>query len=437
MKRIRIQNEYKNYNKLVGNIMTAMILAFLMLFLSCQSESGSDKKESGSTQLHDFLKSQKIGSDFEKPPLISHLQIVDLDQDGLLDIVVCDIVKSEISWIRQSPAGVYSEERLAEQMAAPSHVQVIDFDFDGDLDLIVSLLGILYPNNDKIGSIVILENSGDNKFEKHLIVEKIARVADVRAADLDGDGDMDLASVQFGYLDGDTKWFENKGNWQFKSHVLQNLSGGINVEIIDIDSDGDLDLITLVSQEWEEVHLFLNDGKGMFTNRRLYGSSNDDYGSSGISLCDFDKDGDVDILYTNGDSFDYMPPRPRPWQGVNWLENTGKLTFEFHRIADFGGAYNARPLDVDKDGDLDLFVVSSFNSWDKSESQSFIWLENDGKMSFTKHNITNNPSHLLALELGDFNKDGNIDFVTGGLHVYPPYERMARITLWQNNWVSE
>ena len=65
---------------------------------------------------------------------------------------------------------------------------------------------------------------------------------------------------------------------------------------------------------------------------------------------------------------------------------------------------------------------------------SFIWMENDGHMNFIRHDIANNPTHILPLELGDFNNDGQVDMVTGGMHVYPPYDRMARIMLWTNNW---
>ena len=381
-----------------------------------------------------FLIPHHIGNESKEPPQISHLQTVDLDKDQLLDIVVCDVLDNKITWIRQNPLNNFQEMSLANNIMAPSHIQAIDFDLDGDLDLVVSLLGMLFPNNDKIGSIVILENDGSMNFLRHTVIEKIARVSDVRAGDLDRDGDMDLVAVQFGYDDGETRWLENLGNWQFQSHILQTLSGPINCELIDIDNDSDLDIITIVSQEWEEIYLFINDGKANFRSKLLHGVSNDDFGSSGIYLSDIDQDNDIDILYTNGDAFDYIPPRPRPWHGVNWLENKGNYEFEFHRLANFGGAYNARPLDVDNDDDLDIFVVSSFNLWDNTDSQSFIWLENDGEMNFIRHDITNDPTHLLPLETGDFNQDGKIDFITGGMHVYPPYDRIGRIVLWENIW---
>ena len=381
----------------------------------------------------DFLDPLPIGEEFIEPPLIAHIQAVDLDNDKLLDVILCDDRGNSVSWIRQYPAGTYTENILASEIMAPAHVEVIDFDHDGDKDLIVGVLGMLFPNNDKIGSVVILENDGRCSFKKHLVVEKIARVSDVRAGDLDNDGDLDLAVAQFGYDDGETRWIENLGNWKFQSHILQFLSGPVNVEIVDIDKDNDLDIISLVSQEWEEIYCFINDGNGQFQPNLLFGSSNQDYGSSGISLYDLDLDDDMDILYTNGDAFDYIPPQGRPWHGVQWLENKGDLDFEFHRICNLTGATNVRATDIDNDRDMDLLVVSAFNIWDLSESNSFIWLENDGNMQFIKHEICKNPTHLLTCEPGDFNNDGLMDVITGGMHTYPPYDRMGRITLWSNN----
>jgi hypothetical protein len=118
---------------------------------------------------------------------------------------------------------------------------------------------------------------------------------------------------------------------------------------------------------------------------------------------------------------------------VQWLENTGDLKFEFHRIHSFVGAYNARTIDLDGDGDLDIYAISAFNLWSQPESMSMIWLENDGNQQFTSHDLANNPTHLITLEIADFNNDGLMDIVTGGMHAYPPYDRMSRVVIWFNN----
>jgi hypothetical protein len=177
----------------------------------------------------------------------------------------------------------------------------------------------------------------------------------------------------------------------------------------------------------------VNDGKGNFTPKLLWGSSNQDYGSSSICISDLNKDGNQDILYTNGDAFDYIPPQGRPWHGVQWLENKGNLNFVFHRVCSFTGATNVKAVDIDNDGDNDLFAVSAFNLWDKPESQSFIWLENIGNMNYKRHDIARSPTHLLSCDIADFNNDGLMDIVTGGMHTYPPFDRMGRVTLWMNN----
>ncbi len=381
----------------------------------------------------DFLEPVHIGFEFTEPPMISHIQPVDLDNDGLLDLIVCDVRNNFVSWIRQYPEGTFTEIILAEDIIAPAHVQVIDFNNNGNLDLIVAVLGMLFPNNDRIGSVVILENDGNFNFTKHVVVDKIARVSDVRAGDLNNNGLMDLAVAQFGYDDGETRWIENLGNWEFKSHMLQFLSGPINVELVDINDSGSLDIISLVSQEWEEIYCFVNDGEGNFQPHLIWGSSNEDFGSSGIALYDVNQNGKMDILYSNGDAFDYIPPQGRPWHGVQWLENKGDLNFEYHRLTNFTGATNVRAADFNNNGHIDLIAVSAFNIWDDPESMSFIWLENDGNMNFTRREIARKPTHLLVCEPADFNNNGLMDVVTGAMHLYPPYDNMSRITLWINN----
>jgi FG-GAP-like repeat len=363
-------------------------------------------------------------------PLIAHVAPVDLDRDGLLDVIACDLLKNRVVWIRQAPAGTFTESDLGEVIAAPAHAEPVDLDKDGDLDILVASLGVLFPSNAKIGSVVVLENDGKGRFTNRVLLQGVARVSDVRAGDLDGDGDLDLAVAQFGYNEGQTRWMRNDGRWRFSSTVLQNLSGPINVEIADLDGDGDLDITSLVSQEWEEIYAYVNGGRGQFSSRLIWGSTNDDFGSSWLAATDLDRDGDVDFLYSNGDAFDYSAGGGRPWHGLQWLENRGGLTFDLHRIADIPGAMSPRSADLDGDGDLDVAVVSAYNDWDNPSAQSLVWLENDGHQAFRLHGLANAPTHLITLGVGDLDGDGRIDLVTGGLHASRPYDRMSRISWW-------
>src|SRR6476620_689935 len=42
-------------------------------------------------------------------PQIAQIKPVDLDGDGLMDVVVCDMLRNRVEWIRQSPRGTFTE----------------------------------------------------------------------------------------------------------------------------------------------------------------------------------------------------------------------------------------------------------------------------------------------------------------------------------------
>lgn len=399
-----------------------------------KEEPGGGSGRAARGEKIDFLKPVSVGFPSTEPPRIGSLEIVDLDKDGLHDVIVADMLASRVGWVRQSPDGSYSEQWLGPVLPAPAHVSASDIDNDGDVDVLVACMGLLFPSNDKIGSVIILENDGKQNFTPRKIIERIARVTDVRAADFNGDGRLDLIVGQFGYDDGETRWLENLGNWQFRSHIIQSLSGVIHTIPVDIDSDGDSDVVSLVSQEWEEIYVFENDGRGNFKSHLIWGSTNEDYGSSGIRLADMDKDGRLDVLLTNGDAFDYLPPRPRPWHSVQWLRNNGGFKFEHRAIGQFPGASGAVAADLDGDGDVDVAAVTCYNLWERPESQSIVWFENDGKMNFTLRDISGKPTHLISLESGDMNRDGRPDLVSVRMNVYQPFTKDGRVVLWLNNW---
>jgi len=382
-----------------------------------------------------FLTPRHVGTAVtsDDRPLVANVTIVDLDRDGRPDLLAADAAANRIVWLQQGEGGDYVEREIA-TVAGPAHVSAVDLDRDGDLDVLVASLGVLFPNNAPIGAVVVLENTGRQQFITRVIVDKIARVSDVEAGDLDGDGDLDLAVAQFGYDQGETRWLENQGGWRFDSHIVHNLSGGINAVVADADGDGDLDIVSLISQEWEEIYVLANDGRGQFTPVRVFGAANEDFGSSWISVVDLDRDGDVDVLYSNGDAFDYAPPKGRNWNGIQWLENTGALRFTYHRIADYPGASSPQAADLDGDADLDIVVVSAYNDWAKPSAQSLVWLQNDGAMRFTMRDLASTPTHLLTLAVGDLNNDGRPDVATGGAHVSWPYDRLSRLMIWTNQW---
>ena len=70
-----------------------------------------------------------------------------------------------------------------------------------------------------------------------------------------------------------------------------------------LSGDSRPDIVALISQQWEEVHYFENQGAGRFTATRLWGSTNEDYGSSGLTVSDLNRDGRPDVIFTNGDGF--------------------------------------------------------------------------------------------------------------------------------------
>jgi hypothetical protein len=409
-------------------------LGGLLLLAGCSPEPSAPVAKLGQAAMVDDsgrLAATEAGAGFEGKPWISHVTIVDLDRDGRADILACDDKLQAIVWLRQTAPGKFTESSLTAGLPSPVHVEAYDIDGDGDLDLLVSCMGEVFPNNDKIGSVIILENDGQQHFTKHVIAEHIARVTDIRAGDFDGDGKPDLAVAQFGYDQGEVRWMRNLGNWQFESHVLLNLSGAINVCVADLNGDHTLDIVALVSQQWEEVHLFENDGTGQFTDRILFGSTNEDYGSSGLSLCDLNRDGRPDILYSNGDGFAYADPGKRPWHGLQWLENVGGGSFRFHRIGDMPGAYSPVGVDFDGNGSMDVVLVSGFNDWKNPAAVSLMYFANDGKMNFTPHLLAHSPIQQITCAVGDLDGSGKPAIVTGGFYSYPPFDHLGRITLWR------
>ena len=78
----------------------------------------------------------------------------------------------------------------------PSHFDIVDLNKDGLMDLVVSDLGMLMTVTTKEGKIYWFENQGKGKFKKHVLAKNLGRCADVRAGDFDKDGDIDAKDLK-------------------------------------------------------------------------------------------------------------------------------------------------------------------------------------------------------------------------------------------------
>ena len=364
---------------------------------------------------------------------ITNVQVVDLDGDGVNEILACDAGENRIAICRRQQQ-TWSVETLAEDLLAPAHAELVDLDGDDDRDLVVSLLGNIQPDDGVVGQVVWLERT-EAGFRRHLLLDGVRRVADARAGDLDGDGDQDLVVAVFGYARGEVLWLENDGQQGFTSHRLLNAPGAIHVPLSDFDGDGDLDIVTVVSQDEEEVWGFENLGRGQgaarFRARRLWFTHNHDLGSAGLVPVDFDRDGDMDLLLPTGDNFEYRHTYPQPYHGCLLIRNDGDWKWTAEPLADLGGTYAAAV------GEMGVVLVSMFNAWQQHGAASVLLVpRRPGGVQVAGRRparvISTRPSHLATVDCGDLDGDGRDDIVVGSLHVSPPFDRSAALAVFIN-----
>ena len=164
-------------------------------------------------------------------------------------------------------------------------------------------------------------------------------VQGVVAADLDGDGDLDVASASSG--DHSIAWFENMGGGRFcevKRVVDDDAIGARTVAAGDLDGDGKVDLAS-ASKDDDTIAVYL---QGEAFSKRVVNASA--AGAYSLVVVDVDRDGDADLVTaSNGDDT------------VAWYENDGTGTaWTFHEIyagADF--VLSVAAADFDLDGDVD------------------------------------------------------------------------------------
>ncbi len=368
-----------------------------------------------------FLRLGFPGPPKTRAPAVSHVNLVHLSDPKRLDILAC-----EMRWGLVMALKPYEQNpswQVLGKVDNPAHVEVVDLDGDGIKDLLVADLGSFPPADRLCGRVVWLRGNKDGSYTPITLLQGVGRVADVQAADFNGDGKLDLVVAVFGWQEtGEILVLENRTtDWQqptFVPHLVDARHGAIHVPVADLNGDGLPDFVALIAQEHEEVVAFLNEGNFRFRREKLFTGPHPAYGSSGIQLVDLDGDGLLDVLYTNGDVLD-EPHLLKPYHGIQWLRNPGQGRFPFeHRpLAPMYGVHRAIAADVDGDGDLDIVAVSylpadHFPQRRQQNLEAIVLLEQVAPGRFVRHTLATRSCDHVTCALGDLFGSGHIDIVT-------------------------
>ena len=289
--------------------------------------------------------------------------------------------------------------------------------------------GILSPNDQARGSLVQYDFSGHDSLRfNRILIDSLLRPVFVEQFDFAGDGRNDFLICEFGDNRGRLALYRYDGA-KYARHVLDASPGAIRFEIRDMTGDGHPDIVALFAQGDERIVLFENDGKGNFPEpHRILARFPPVYGSMYFSLHDFNGDGKPDILYVNGDNFDYSRVL-KPYHGVRILENDGKNNFVERYFFPVYGAARAEVADFDKDGDLDILITSNFADSARHPERGIMFLENTGPYQFQPYAFSvasGGQWNLMAT--GDFNKDGWLDVIIGAMNLGDIANLQRRLT---------
>lgn len=373
----------------------------------------------------------------------------------LCSIIFCVLGHSALSQLAFKEVSISHLPAVVRQAHNSMDGHLVDVDQDGDLDIIVAVE--FYKN-------AVLLNDGNGKFAdgSHLLPDKSMAISpkpyayypyhdseDIAVIDINADGLLDLIfvteddqknecylnqqgkvfidvsddfpvtgvsnAVASGDLNADGRLDVVIGNYG-QNALLINRDGKLkdatnealspfedatqDIELGDFDGDGDLDI--LVGNEGKS-RLLQNDGQGRFED------ISDDVFDGGISeetrearFVDVDNDGDLDIYFANVKMKTAKPPVQRLL-----INSNGKFMDRSDALLDLSptvGVVDAKFHDVDGDGDLDLILG-------KVDGLSIATNDGSGRFTEYKEPFTTFPisNVIVDVEITDLNRDGLID----------------------------
>jgi len=251
-------------------------------------------------------------------------------------------------------------------------------------------------------------------------------------ADVDGDGRLDLYFIT---QLGDCQLWKNQGNGRFSNMTAQ--AGvaltdqiAITASFADVENDGDADLFVTTVRKGNR--LFVNDGKGKFTDMSKESGLNYVGHSSGAVFFDYDRDGLLDLYVTNigryttdetgrggyfvgyGDAFSGHL-KPERTENSILYRNLGNRRFQDVTqqmgLGDEGWAGDAAIADFNEDGWPDLYVPNMQGDNHYYENAQGKRFEDKTAQHFPK-----TPWGAMGVKAFDYDNDGRADLYLTDMH---------------------
>ena len=285
-------------------------------------------------------------------------------------------------------------------------VYAADIDGDGDIDVLGAAEDaddvIWWENTDGTGT----------SWTKHTVDSYFDYVLSVYAADVDGDGDIDVLGAADGSAH-DITWWENtdgSGTTWTEHTVDGNYYGAYSVYAADVNGDGYTDVLGAACFDDDITWWENTDGTGTSWIEHTVDGSFD--GANWVNAADVNGDGYMDVLGTAAFADD-----------IAWWENTdgtGTMWTEHTVDGDFDGPNSVRGSDIDGDGDIDVLgaagTAHEITWWENTDGTGTVW---------TEHTVDDFFEGVHSVYATDLDEDGDIDVLGDAANA-------DDITWWEN-----
>lgn len=377
--------------------MSARHVSVLAAFAFCASISAIDPQFN-----HHFISrqlpiTQNLTGDYGLTAL------VDLDQDGDLDFIAGGrpFQPSQLYWFEYKSASNWVQHTIGTNSLSDVGLAALDIDGDRNLDIICSGVWYRHPGAGK----------ATQPFERFVFDANAAGAHDILAADINKDGRMDIVMM------GDERTKLNSLCWYsipidprepWTRHAIgAPVHGAITPNgILDIDDDGDLDVVR--ADTWFEN----KDGKGLSWTPH----ANIPMGRRGpfgvcvrTAVADMDGDHKPELIIADADITDskIVILKNADGKGGAWMKTELPQSFTY------GSCHALAVADVNNDERPDILTIEQEELLPagRENPRLVIW-QNNGQNRFTEHIILDKKLGGHELQVGDVDKDGDIDIVS-------------------------